>query len=97
MTGHPIPTWPSSEPPPIPPPPWGTAATSALARARALTEAAGEALKVADNLRTVASGADGHEREILLAKARGADSVMVHLIRLANAADMTQSDRVDGT
>lgn len=61
--------------------------TDELARAKVLTEAAAEALKVADNYRAVLHGATGPECEILRAKAAGADAVMVHLIRLANAGD----------
>jgi hypothetical protein len=85
-----IPVVTSSEPPPIPPPPGGR--TNPLARARLLTEAAAEALKVADNYRALALGIDAFlEREIYRAKADGADAVMAHLIRLANeqpAAEM---------
>lgn len=57
---------------------------SDLDRAKLLTEAAAEALKVADNYRTIARGASYAERLDLLAKAAGAVAVMVHLIRLAN-------------
>ena len=60
-----------------------------IERAKVLTEAAAEALKVADNCRACARGAAGEQRDHLLAKARGADAVMVHLIKLANADNAT--------
>lgn len=63
-----------------------------LTRAKVLTEAAAEALKVADNYRVIANGARVGERDELLAKARGADAVMVHLIRLANADHATVAE-----
>lgn len=62
---------------------------AAFVCSKVLTAAAAEALKVADNYRSIAQGAAGEERAFFHAKAAGADAVMVHLIRLAHTSTDT--------